>query len=134
MIKARESTITYKDNVSKKKKVIDEVKLYNIQDDIEAILKKIESSYSNISTYADKIYTTGSESGGQMADDDFGLEIKEIRDDAKDRATYTSNKVNAMKKKVRNDVAAETNTMKRLLAKLQNKKRKQKSVSKSTKD
>lgn len=134
MIKARESTITYKDNVSKKKKVINEVKLYNIQDDIEAILKKIESSYNTISTYADKIYTTGSESGGQMADDDFGLEIKEIRDDAKDRATYTSNKVAAMKKKVRNDIAAETNTMKRLLAKLQNKKRKQKSVSKSTKN
>lgn len=134
MIKARESTITYKDNVSKKKKVINEVKLYNIQDDIEAILKKIESSYNTISTYADKIYTTGSESGGQMADDNFGLEIKEIRDDAKDRATYTSNKVAAMKKKVRNDIAAETNTMKRLLAKLQNKKRKQKSVSKSTKN
>ena len=132
MIKARESTITYKDNVSKKKKVINEVKLYNIQDDIEAILKKIESSYNTISTYADKIYTTGSESGGQMADDNFGL--KEIRDDAKDRATYTSNKVAAMKKKVRNDIAAETNTMKRLLAKLQNKKRKQKSVSKSTKN
>ena len=69
-----------------------------------------------------------------MADDDFGLEIKEIRDDARDRATYTSNKVAAMKKKVRNDIAAETNTMKRLLAKLQNKKRKQKSVSKSTKN
>lgn len=134
MIKARESTITYKDNVSKKKKVINEVKLYNIQDDIEAILKKIEISYNTISTYADKIYTTGSESGGQMADDNFGLEIKEIRDDAKDRATYTSNKVAAMKKKVRNDIAAETNTMKRLLAKLQNKKRKQKSVSKSTKN
>ena len=134
MIKARESTITYKDNVSKKKKVINEVKLYNIQDDIEAILKKIESSYNTISTYADKIYTTGSESGGQMADDNFGLEIKEIRDDAKDRATYTSNKVAAMKKKVRNDIAAETNTMKRLLAKLQKKKRNQKSVSKSTKN